>query len=56
MLKFIRRPLLALGIAASLGVAGLAASQSTEGMGKPNLAANWGSSTEKAIRLSLIHI
>ena len=52
MLKFIRRPLLALGIAASLGVAGLAASQSTEGMGKPNLAANWGSSTEKAIRPS----
>ena len=50
MLHFIRRPLLALGIATGLGVAGLAASQSTEGMGKPNLAANWGSSSEKAIR------
>jgi len=50
MLHLIRRPLLALGIATGLGVAGLAASQSTEGMGKPNLAANWGSSSEKALR------
>ncbi len=33
-------------------MAGLAASQSFEGMGKPNLAANWGSSTEKALRPS----
>jgi len=52
MLRIVRRPLLALGIATGLGMAGLAASQSFEGMGKPNLAANWGSSTEKALRPS----
>lgn len=37
-------------VAAGLGVAGLAASQSLEGMGKPNLGASWGSSDEKARR------
>jgi nitrous oxidase accessory protein len=46
----LRAPALALGVAAGLGLAGLAAPQSLEGMGKPNLAANWGSSSEKAVR------
>ncbi len=50
MLRRLRRSLTWLGIAAGLGVGGLAASQSLEGMGKPNLAANWGSSAEKAVR------
>ena len=50
MLRHLRRSLVWLGITAGLGIAGLAASQSLEGMGKPNLAANWGSSAEKAVR------
>lgn len=50
MRQQLRHTLAWLGIAAGLGAAGLAASQSFEGMGKPNLAANWGSSAEKAIR------
>ncbi|UCV10487.1 nitrous oxide reductase family maturation protein NosD [Dechloromonas denitrificans] len=52
MLRFIRGPLLTLGVLAGVGAAGLAASQSLEGMGKPNLSANWGSSSEKALRPS----
>jgi len=45
------RPLIWLGIAAiGLGAGSLATSQSLEGMGKPNLAGNWGSSAEKSIR------
>lgn len=52
MLRFIRGPLLTLGVLAGVGAAGLAASQSLEGMGKPNLTANWGSSSEKALRPS----
>lgn len=55
MLHRLRRSLIWLGIAAGLGVGGLAASQSLEGMGKPNLAANWGSSAEKAIRPAAPH-
>jgi len=51
-LSRLRRPLIWLGIAAGLGMGGFAASQSLEGMGRPNLAANWGSSAEKAIRPS----
>jgi nitrous oxidase accessory protein len=53
MRHHLRRSLVWLGIAAGLGIAGLAASQSLEGMGKPNLAANWGSSAEKAVRPAL---
>ncbi|QRM20066.1 nitrous oxide reductase family maturation protein NosD [Dechloromonas sp. TW-R-39-2] len=52
MLHFIRGPLLTLGVLAGVGAAGLAASQSLEGMGKPNLTASWGSSSEKALRPS----
>ncbi|MDR2239035.1 MAG: nitrous oxide reductase family maturation protein NosD [Zoogloeaceae bacterium] len=43
-----RRPLLWLAAAAGIGVASLALSQ--EDMGKPNLAGNWGSSAQKAMR------
>ena len=50
MRRLLRTQAIALGVAAGLGLAGLAASQSFEGMGKPNLAANWGSSSEKAVR------
>ena len=53
MRSLLRAPVVALGVAAGLGLAGLAASQSLEGMGKPNLAANWGSSSEKATRPAL---
>lgn len=42
-------------LAAGLGMAGLAASQSLEGMGKPNLTASWGSSDEKARRPEAPH-
>ncbi|MCL2636015.1 MAG: nitrous oxide reductase family maturation protein NosD [Betaproteobacteria bacterium] len=55
MLRRLRCSLIWLGIAAGLGVGSLAASQSLEGMGKPNLAANWGSSAEKAIRPAAPH-
>ena len=55
MLRRLRCSLTWLGIAAGLGVGGLAASQSLEEMGKPNLAANWGSSAEKAIRPAAPH-
>ena len=50
MRRLLRAQAVALGVVAGLGLAGLAASQSFEGMGKPNLAANWGSSSEKAVR------
>ncbi len=50
MFDRLRAPLAALGIVIGLGAATLAASQSLEGMGKPNLGANWGSSSEKAKR------
>ena len=50
MRRLLRAHAVALGVVAGLGLAGLAASQSFEGMGKPNLAANWGSSSEKAVR------
>ena len=50
MRRLLRAQAVALGAVAGLGLAGLAASQSFEGMGKPNLAANWGSSSEKAVR------
>ena len=50
MRRLLRGPALALGVAAGLGIAGLAASQSLEGMGKPNLSASWGSSSEKSVR------
>lgn len=49
-----RRPLAVIAAvivsAAGLGAASLAGSQSTDGMGKPNRAGNWGSSAEKAMR------
>ena len=50
MRQLLRIPLATLGLAAGLGLASLAVSQSQEGMGKPNLDAHWGSSTEKAQR------
>ena len=45
-----RTPLATVGLAAGLGLASLGVSQSQEGMGKPNLEAHWGSSSEKAQR------
>jgi nitrous oxidase accessory protein len=50
MRQLIRGPALSIGIAVGLGVAGLAMSQSLEGMGKPSLTASWGSSSEKSVR------
>jgi nitrous oxidase accessory protein len=50
MRSLLRTQAVALGVAAGLGLAGLAASQSLEEMGKPNLAANWGDSSAKAVR------
>ncbi|HMV01068.1 MAG TPA: nitrous oxide reductase family maturation protein NosD [Rhodocyclaceae bacterium] len=50
-----RKPLATFAVAIGLGVASLAASQSLEGMGKPNLDAHWGSSTEKARRPAAPH-
>ncbi|MBK7901321.1 MAG: nitrous oxide reductase family maturation protein NosD [Azonexus sp.] len=53
--RFPRAFLALLGFAVGLGAVGLATSQSLEGMGKPNLAANWGSSSEKARRPAAPH-
>ena len=53
--RFPRAFLTILGLAVGLGGVGLATSQSLEGMGKPNLAANWGSSSEKARRPAAPH-
>ncbi len=55
MSRLLRAPLATLGMAVGLGVASLALSQSLEGMGKPSLEANWGSSTEKARRPTAPH-
>ncbi len=54
-LRLPRLYLAAAWVAAGLGLAGLAASQSLEGMGKPNLDANWGSSAAKAKRPAAPH-
>lgn len=50
MLRPLRQPLIALAVALGTGVATVATPASLEGMGKPNLAAHWGSSTEKSER------
>ncbi|MCL2525038.1 MAG: nitrous oxide reductase family maturation protein NosD [Betaproteobacteria bacterium] len=50
MFHRLRRSLTWIGIIAGLGIGGLAGSQSLEGMGKPKLAGNWGSSADKALR------
>ena len=48
--KLFRHLGFAVALASGLGLTGLATSQSLEGMGKPNLAASWGSSAEKSLR------
>jgi nitrous oxidase accessory protein len=50
MFRLLRQPLTVIAVALGIGAATVAASASLEGMGKPNLAANWGSSSEKAQR------
>lgn len=55
MFHLLRAPLTVLGVAIGLGAATLATSQSLEGMGKPSLEANWGSSAERAKRPAAPH-
>lgn len=50
MLHHLRQPLTIVGIALGIGVATMATSASLEGMGKPNLEAHWGNSSEKSQR------
>ncbi len=52
MLRHLRLPLIGASLLLGIGATTVATSASLEGMGKPNLAASWGSSSEKALRPS----